>query len=266
MSEEQSEEAFTPQIFLEKYLTRRNISMREVGVAPVVVISWGYGIVKSLAAQAEAKIPEHWMYGRLYPLYVGMVGGSDVSFVEMPVGAAGTVMVMEELIACGARTFIGLGWAGSLQPDIPIGSFVIPTSSIREEGTSFHYIGADRPLFPDKALQAELMQAAAAAGVSVVTGPLWTTDAPYRELRSKVERYRKEGVVGVDMETSAMYALGLYRDVAVCNLLVVSDILGAEWNVGFDSAGLEQANRLAEKIVVRYLASRTSGELLGRKE
>lgn len=257
MSEKQPEEVFTPQIFLEKYLTRRNILIHEVGVAPVVVISWGHGIVKSLAAQAEAKIPGHWMYGRLYPLYSGTVGGANVSFVEMPMGAAGTVMVMEELIACGARTFIGLGWTGSLQPDVPIGSFVIPTSSIREEGTSFHYVDAAHALSPDKALQAELEQAAAAEGVSVLTGPIWTTDAPYRELRSKVERYRQEGVVGVDMETSAMYALGLYREVAVCNLLVVSDILGAEWNVGFDSDGLEQANRLAEKIVLRSIASHT---------
>ena len=261
LSEKSSEETFTPQIFLEKYLTRRNISVGDVGVAPIVVISWGYGIVKSLAAQAEATIPEHWVYGKLYPLYSGHVGGTDVSFIEMPVGAAGTVMVMEELIACGARTFIGLGWAGSLQPNAPIGSFVIPTSSIREEGTSFHYVDAAQLLSPDKALQAELEQAAAAEGVSVLTGPLWTTDAPYRELRSKVERYRQEGVVGVDMETSAMYALGMYREVAVCNLLVVSDILGAEWNVGFESAGLEQANRLAEKIVLRYLAFRTSGRI-----
>ncbi|MCX6138653.1 MAG: nucleoside phosphorylase [Ignavibacteriales bacterium] len=253
MNSNQSEEVFTPQIFLEKYLRRRNISVEEIGVAPRVVLSWGYGIIRSLAAQTGAEIPEHWMYGKLYPMYTGKIGGVSVSFVEMPVGAAGTVMVMEELIACGARTFIGLGWAGSLQPDLSIGSLVIPTSCIREEGTSFHYLDDSHALHPDLRLQQRLIESAITEGASATPGPLWTTDAPYRELRSKVERYRGNGVLGVDMETSAMYAIGLFRKVAVCNLMVVSDMLGAEWHEGFASEALEQANKRAEKIVLRSI-------------
>ena len=48
-----------------------------------------------------------------------------------------------------------------------------------------------------------------------------------RETLDKITNYHNQGVLGVDMETSAMYTLGQVRNVEVCNLLVVSDEL---WN------------------------------------
>jgi uridine phosphorylase len=163
-------------------------------------------------------------------------------------------MMMEEMIACGARRFIGLGWAGSLQPNAPIGTLLIPTTCVREEGTSFHYLPANAVFGADAQLAARLEAAARASGTTTWSGPLWTIDAPYRELRSKVETYRQQGVLGVDMETSAMYALGQYRGVAVCNLLVVSDELWDEWNPAFRTPSLTAANELAESIVLAALS------------
>ena len=178
-----------------------------------------------------------------------------MSLAELPVGAPGTIMIMEEMIASGARILFGLGWAGSLQPSAPVGTLLIPTSCIREEGTSRHYVDDDTAISPDVLLVERLESAAQAEGAKVMTGPLWTTDAPYRELRSKVETYREQGVLGVDMETSAMYALGHFRKVSVCNLLVVSDELGEEWRPAFGSSQLREATRKAEQIVLHCLAS-----------
>lgn len=226
----------------------------QMAVAHVVVLSWQRRSVQVMAEGIGARLPEHWFYGEQYPLYAGAVGGHPVCFVHVPVGAPGTVMVMEELIACGARVFLGLGLAGSLQPHAPVGTWLIPTSCVREEGTSGHYIGADVPVGPSARLVQAVAAASRAEGVDPITGPLWTTDAPYRELKSKIEAHRQQGVLGVDMETSAMYALGRFRGVDVCNLLVVSDELWSEWRPAFGQPELREAMQRAERAILRCLA------------
>jgi len=219
-----------------------------------VVISWGRDVIQSLAEAAAATPCEHWPYRERQPLFTGKLGRNPVSLVQLPVGAPGTVMFMEELIACGANTFLGLGWAGSLQRCAPVGTLLLPTACIREEGTSPHYFPDEVVLAPDSDLVGLLEAAADAVGVQTLKGPLWTTDAPYRETRTKISAYRAQGVLGVDMETSAMYALGLYRQVRVCNLLVVSDELWHEWRVAFGTDELREATQVAERIILRCLA------------
>jgi purine-nucleoside phosphorylase len=112
----------------------------------------------------------------------------------------------------------------------------------------------DAEVAPDPTLLKLLENEAKDQGASVYKGPQWTIDAPFRELKQKVSRYRKMGVLGVDMETSAMYALGQYRRVRVCNLLVVSDVLSEEWQEAFGTKKLKNANKLARAIIISCLS------------
>lgn len=57
------EERFTPQMYLDWYIKQHGIDVEDIGVAPVIVLSWSLGIVQSLAESINAKIPEHWFYG-----------------------------------------------------------------------------------------------------------------------------------------------------------------------------------------------------------
>jgi uridine phosphorylase len=164
-------------------------------------------------------------------------------------------MIMEELIVGGVRTFLGLEWAGSLHEYAPIGSLIIPTFYTGEEGTLFHCVDADIPIAAHGELVELLERAAQAQGLDVVKGPQWTIDAPHREFKNGVARCHSEGVVVVDMETSAMYALGRLRRVSVCNLLMVSDVLGNEWRAAFWTERLRRAKRSAEQLVLECLAS-----------
>lgn len=248
-----SEERFTPHMYVDYYTSQRGISVDEIGVAPVVVISWGRDVIQSLAKAVGAQPSPHWFYDEYHQFYSGEVQGQRVSFAQAPVGAPGTVMMMEEMIACGARTFLGLGWAGSLQEVAPVGTLFIPTRCIREEGTSFHYVDDQVELSPDQELMQVVDALARAEGANVMAGQQWTTDAPYREFTSQIATYRERGVLGVDMETSAMYALGLFRGVRVCNLLVVSDELWGEWRPAFRTSELKAATQLAQRVVLRCL-------------
>ena len=256
------DERITPQMVVNHYCTRKKIKISELGVAPIVVISWATEVVDRIARQIKAKLSKNWMYGDREHLYVGELNGQAVSVVRMPVGAPGTIMHMEEMIACGAHTFIGLGWAGGLQPDLPIGSLILPTTCIRQEGTSPHYLGEEVQIRADPELLERLSVAALAEGMSVRRGPHWTTDAPYRELVPSIDTYRRQGVLSVDMETSAMYALGQFRNVRVANLLVISDEVWHEWRPAFGSHGLREATMRAMGVVVRCLKDLT-GDIPG---
>lgn len=238
---------------VEHFARVRSIRVEDVGVAPVVVISWGGGVIDALAKALDGRKPDHWFYGERMLFYTAQVAGRPVSLFQAPVGAPGTVMVMEELIASGAHTFLGLGWAGSLQASAPVGALLIPTSGVREEGTSLHYLDPAAPVAPDPQLMTLIQQAAQAEGRAPHCGPQWTIDAPYRELVGKIARYQQQGVLGVDMETTAMYALGQVRGVRVCNLLVVSDELWRDWRPAFHTPELLAANQSAIQVFLRLL-------------
>jgi uridine phosphorylase len=247
------DERFTAQMFVSWYAAQQGVTIEDLGVAPVITLSWSRRIVQSLAEAIGAQLSQHWMYGEQYPLYTGEVEGHRVSFALVPVGAPGTVMVMEEMVACGAQVFLGLGFAGSLQPTAPVGTLLIPTECIREEGTSAHYLESETAIGPSPRLTEIIQEFCKAEGLNVLSGPFWTTDAPYREFVSKIEAYRQQGVLGVDMETSAMYALGRVREVEVCNLLVVSDELWHEWRPAFGSPELRKAMQRAGQVILRCL-------------
>lgn len=76
---------------------------------------------------------------------------------------------------------------------------------------SYHYLPAGEPAEPTPGLLALAESQLAFEGVPYRRGTIWTTDAPYRETRTKVRRLAAEGVLGVEMETSAVYALARFR-------------------------------------------------------
>lgn len=254
-----NEVRITPQMVIRHNITRKEIAIENIGVAPVVVLSWSTKVVEWIAGNLDAELSPHWFYGDRECLYTAEIDGKKVSVARVPVGAPGTVMHMEEMIACGAHTFIGLGWAGGLQPHTAIGQLLIPTACVRQEGTSPHYIEDEGSIKPDPGLVDLLTAAARAEGLAVHHGTQWTTDAPYRELVSQIETYRGQGVLGVDMETSAMYALGQYRKVRVANLLVVSDEVWRDWRPAFGTKTLVQSTKRAQKVVERCLGDVLNG-------
>ncbi len=161
-------------------------------------------------------------------------------------GAPQAAMALEILSRRGVKSFLSLGWCGSLQPNLCWGDIVLPVTAVSEEGTSQHYPVAGRPVEADPVLSGRLMDALEDRGLRFSKGRVWTTDAPYRETREKIKAYAETGVLAVDMEASAMMSVSRFRDLAWAGLMVVSDELwGEKWRPGFHStelrAGLKKA-------------------------
>lgn len=172
-------------------------------------------------------------------------------------GAPQAVIVMEKLIALGAKKLLVLGWCGSLQPDLMIGDLIIPTTALSEEGTSAHYPMNKKRVQTNSLLNARLGDALEKTNLPFTTGPVWTTDAIYRETEKKVATYRKSGFLAVEMEMSALITVALYRCVELAGLLVVSDELSSlKWHTGFGGDTLKKRSREACKVLLDLCINR----------
>lgn len=181
---------------------------------------------------------------------------SDVVLAGPILGAPQAAMVIEILSRRGVEDFLSLGWCGSLQPSLTWGDVVLPLSAVSEEGTSAHYSSAEHSFKADLDLCRILSETMTEHGVGFTDGGIWTTDAPFRETREKVEKHSGDGLLAVEMETSAIMAVAAFRKVKWAGLLVVSDELwGEKWRPGFNSPELKSGLETAAKVIITVLKS-----------
>jgi|SRR5208283_118594 len=172
----------------------------------------------------------HKLY--LSEVFTGAYEGVHVALAGPMLGAPQAVLVLEKMIALGVRKFIAAGWCGSLRNEVRIGDIVLPSGAISEEGTSGHYPGV--VCAPSSELFNSLKSALTSMGQTIHEGTVWTTDAPFRETYAKMKAFQSQGVLSVDMETSALFSVSRFRGVDLAVVLVVSDDLsGLKWVHGF---------------------------------
>jgi uridine phosphorylase len=180
------------------------------------------------------------------------IAGQKISLVGAPLGSPYAAILLERLIAMGAKDVVALGCCGSLQPNLKVGHLVIPREALSEEGTSGHYPlpkGTGRKT--DDQLVALLQKKCRHRKIPWTEGKIWTTDALFRETREKVARYSKKGLLAVEMEMSALMTVAAYRRIRFAALLVVSDELaGPGWKTGFLNPSFWSASEEAAKMLI----------------
>ena len=175
------------------------------------------------------------------------------------VGAPYAVMLAESLIAWGARQILFLGWCGAVSKPVEIGDVVLPTSALIDEGTSRHYLPDIRESTPSALLVEQLSAIGASDGLVIRKGPVWTTDAPFRETRDKVLACQSRGVLAVEMEASGLFSLGAFRCADVAALLVASDDLSdLSWRAGFKDPRFARGREAACHILDTLCAKLTN--------
>jgi len=118
-----------------------------------------------------------------------------------------------------------------LLPDLVLGHPVVVQSAVRDEGTSYHYAAPGRVIDADPAGVTALRETLDGIGADYLTGRTWTTDAFYREPRTRIARRVEEGCLVVEMEAAAFIAVARFRGVRLGQLLYSGDsVAGAEWD------------------------------------
>jgi uridine phosphorylase len=178
---------------------------------------------------------------------IGIIGNFGIG---APVAAA----LLEELIAFGVKKFITVGTAGTLQKHVRIGSIVVCERAIRDEGTSYHYLKHSKYAYASKELTEKIKKALERLGQKYFSGTSWTIDAPYRETVAEARQYQKEGVIAVDMEAAALFAVAKYRAVELGAIFAISDSLAElQWKPKFHSKKLKKSLEAICKIALDVL-------------
>ncbi len=165
------------------------------------------------------------------PLYAMDVGESRIAVFQPGVGAPLAAALMEEVIARGCRKFIACGGAGVLDRSIEVGKILIPTTALRDEGTSYHYLAPSREVQADSSVIAIIENVLQERNMEYIKVKTWTTDAPYRETLEKVKMRKAEGCSAVEMEAAAFMSVAQFRQVQFGQLLYGGDVVSdSSWD------------------------------------
>jgi uridine phosphorylase len=194
---------------------------------------------------------------RFNPLFISRIytaaadGVCDALLAGPFVGAPYAVMILESLVAGGVRRVICFGWCGAISPEIGIGDIIVPTSAVIGEGTSRHYLNDNNfASRPSESLVKMITAALRQKGLSYHEGRIWSTDAIFRETKDKVRKYQAQKVLAVEMETSALFTVGNYREIDLAAILVVSDELSTlRWRKGFKKKRFKQGREAVCEVI-----------------
>ncbi len=106
-------------------------------------------------------------------------------------------------------------------------------------------------------LREELESIAEKLGVKLHMGGVWSIDAIFRETRDKVEEYASRNILVVDMESTALMSVAMYRNVELGITLVVTDELyGEKWRI-YEWEKMKEIEREVVETLLRVLAKLT---------
>ena len=177
-----------------------------------------------------AKIAAHFEDAKLvadsreFVTYTGYLDGEKVSVTSTGIGGPSASIAMEELVRCGADTFIRVGTCGGMALDVKGGDLVIATGAIRMEGTSKEYAPIEFPAVADLDIANALVCAARKLHYTCHTGVVQCKDAFYGqhepekmpvsyELQNKWEAWMRLGCKASEMESAALFVVASHLGV-----------------------------------------------------
>lgn len=193
-------------------------------VCETIILSFNGEILERLI-ESEEVYPGGYLksINGQHPWYIYSQGPSKLAVMLAPIGAPMIVGQLEELAARGFKNFIILGSCGVLDRSIEADKIILPSSALRDEGTSYHYAPASDEIAYDETLLLTMEEALNKSGIEHIRTKSWTTDAFYRETPDKVKRRLAAGAQVVDMEASAIMAWSQFRKSKVYQFFYTAD-------------------------------------------
>ncbi len=208
-----------------------HVHVKPGDIGRYVLLPGDPGRVEKIAAYLDE--PHFVSANREHTVWTGKLLGEMVSVVSTGMGCPSTAIAVEELIRVGADTFIRVGTAGAIQPDMKVGDVAVVTAAIRDEGTTRQYLPIEYPAVADTVLVNALAAAAETLGIGYMLGVSHTKDNFYGEiepdrmpiaddLKRRWKAWVAGGAICSEMEASAIFILAsIYRKRAGAVMTVV---------------------------------------------
>lgn len=184
-------------------------------------------------------------------VYILRYKGNEITFFMAGVSGPWISADIEELSAQGVKKFIIFGNCGVLDSTIEDCSIIIPTVAFRDEGTSYHYLPASDTVDLNPKYIDDFIEVLTCYNFDYIKGYTWTTDAFYRETKEKINYFKENGVVCVEMEGAVIASVCKRKELDYFTFYYAGDNLDStEW----DERSLSGKSNFEKKKQVMLLA------------
>ena len=174
---------------------------------------------------------------REHKTWTGYLNGEKVTVTSTGMGCPSAAICLEELIKCGADTFIRVGTAGRVCDEAfdPTLDGVINNAAVRDEGTTIHYIPIEYPAIADRHVVDALSRAAKGLGYNFAEGITQSKDSFYGQhepenmpvegrLKERWEAWRRGNVMTSEMEAAALFVISSIRGCRAASIMSFGDM------------------------------------------
>lgn len=218
----EAQSVFTPENLIEAVKSTRNI--QEINIPEICILEFDGDLTDKLKQQGELTHCTSWPCFHT-DMWCWSQNDIHCGIIPRTIGGPYTVLVAEQLAACGVKVVIGLASAGRVNPALPLPSVVIADNAIRDEGASYHYLPPGKTVESTQSLIPFLKNSLDKLGEPVRRGLVWTTDAPYRETQEDLTRFAEMGALAVEMQAASLFAFGKYKNLPVALVAHVTNAI-----------------------------------------
>ena len=195
--------------------------------------------------------PQLIAHNREHKTWIGKLDGVPVAVTSTGMGCPSAAICLEELIKCGADTFIRVGTAGRVCDAAfdPTLDGVINNAAVRDEGTTIQYIPIEYPAIADRHVVDALSRAAKNLGYNFAEGITQSKDSFYGQhepesmpvegrLKERWEAWRRGNVMTSEMEAAALFVISSIRGCRAASIMAFSDNMPKTIEVARDAIKL----------------------------
>jgi uridine phosphorylase len=211
---------FQPENLLRE--ARRQKEITELVIPEICILDPDGDIEEFVIERCHAKRNDAWACYHT-KLFEFEHEGQKIGIIGRAVGASFAVLLAEQLFASGCKLLLSMTSSGQLVQPMEPPYFILIEKSVRDEGTSYHYLAPSQFSFLNADMKEKLNNAFNDPAIKIFTGSTWTTDAPYRETAEAIEHYKSIGIHAVEMEAAALYAFAEARNKNVISFAHVTN-------------------------------------------
>ena len=203
--------------------TRSLYGCEAAEVSDVVILTPIDDIMEGLRERGEGIVELEGFFKGFH----ASIEGRQFTLFKSLIGSPGAGDCLYYLRFTPCRSVIYTGLIGALQDWIEVGDLIVPTSAYRGEGASKYFVDEAYPAAADfqllRRLSDILDQLLKGEENKIHYGAIYTTDSFASETDEFLEKWRSRRLIGIEMETSAIYTIARLLGIKAAAIHLVSD-------------------------------------------
>ncbi|HCJ86620.1 MAG: hypothetical protein MB55_07385 [marine actinobacterium MedAcidi-G3] len=159
--------------------------------------------------------------------YTGRFEGTELSIMPSGMGMPSAAIYITELYrSFGVETIIRIGTAGGFSSELQLRDMVVASNCITNSRMPELLLGhSEYQLAPTASLLEAALDLSREAGLALQSGTIFTSDIFYEPDETLNHRMTQNGVLCVEMETAALYAIAEIEQKQALSVVTISDHL-----------------------------------------